>query len=93
MQFLRRSLKHVSIETELDTNKMIVYLLLEYACEVWTLKKTDEIKLENVQILALLFIFLKFHRPDSVSNLCAKTELQLLVERCQENSLKRSCII
>lgn len=87
--YLKRNLKQASWETKLKAYKTCVRPVLEYACEVWDPHTAANIvKLESVQRKALRFIFNKYRRLDSVSDLYRRGGLETLEFRRKKSRLK-----
>lgn len=87
--FLRRNLKHSSVDVKLTAYKTFVRSALEYAAIIWDPHTAQNISLlENVQRRALRFIFNKYSRLESVSALYDRASLLPLQNRRRVDRLK-----
>lgn len=87
--YLRRNLKQATPKVKLTAYEMCVRPTLEYAAAVWdphTLVLGD--KLERIQTLAVRFIFSKYRRTVSVTELRQNANLPLLSVRRKHARLK-----
>lgn len=86
---LKRKLKDCSSKTKLMAYKTFVRSILEYADVVWDpYTKCNINKLERIQKKALRFIFNKYGRNTSISELYVQAGLPLLEKRRKINRLK-----
>lgn len=87
--FLKRTLRYATTDTKRLSYITFIRPMLEYANIVWfPSTNTDIAMLENVQRKAVRFIFNRFKRTDSPSELLRQAELSTLRDRAKVHRLK-----
>lgn len=86
---LRRNLRYATTDIKSLAYKTLIRPILEYAKVVWDpYTQSNKIKLDRVQRLASRFIFNKYQRCHSPSELCKRADLSSLEVRCSFERLK-----
>ncbi|CAN7992870.1 unnamed protein product, partial [Ixodes hexagonus] len=79
MGFLRRQLKNTTLECKLTAYKTLIRPTLEYASIIWDPHQLYlSYGIENIQNWGLRFIFSKYRRAESMSDLLEQSKMQSL---------------